>query len=98
MPIAWARLASILSVPVSSISLACLGSTAHGSSMATMPVPKRTSGSPNLVPSAARVMSQASATSKAPAMQKPWTSAMVGLGQSQNAMMKSNCRSIWRRT
>ena len=59
MPMAWARAASILSLPVSSISLACFGSTAHGSSMATMPVPKRTSGSPKRVPSAAIVMSQA---------------------------------------
>jgi hypothetical protein len=36
-------------------SLACLGSTAHGNSMATIPVPKRTLGSPNRVPSAAIV-------------------------------------------
>jgi hypothetical protein len=45
------------------------------------------------VPAAATVTSQASASSNAPPMQKPWTDAIVGLGQSQKAMMKSKSAS-----
>ena len=47
---------------------------------------------------AVTVISQASETSKAPAMQYPCTAAMVGFGDNQNFMMKSNCRVICART
>src|SRR5260221_4889497 len=69
MPRASARSAVSLSSPVSNSSFAAFGPAIHGSSSATAPDPKRTSGTPNLVPTAAMVMSQASDSSKAPPMQ-----------------------------
>src|SRR5579864_8007020 len=71
------------------ISLAIFGPTTQGRIIATMPAPNFNSGSPKNASSAAMVMSQASASSQAPARHGPRTAAMVGSGKCQKRMMVS---------
>src|SRR5580704_9741941 len=89
MPTWYARAAAIRSSPNRMISLAILGPTTHGNIKATMPAPNLSSGSPKNASSAAMVMSQASASSQAPARHGPRTIAMVGSGKCQKRMMVS---------
>ncbi len=69
--------------------MAILGPTTHGNIKATMPAPNLSSGSPKNASSAAIVMSQASASSHAPARHGPRTVAIVGSGKCQKRMMVS---------
>ena len=71
------------------ISLAIFGPTSQGKIIATMPAPNLSSGSPKKASSEAIVMSQASASSQAPARHGPRTAAMVGRGKCQKRMMVS---------
>ena len=68
-PIACASPAESRSLPVSRTSFARFGPTTHGRIRVTIPLPNRSSGSPNTASSAAIVMSQATASSHAPARQ-----------------------------
>src|SRR5215207_3065471 len=71
------------------ISLASLGPTIQGRIMTTIPAPNLSSGSPKKASSDAIVMSQASASSQAPARHGPRTAARVGLGQCQKRITVS---------
>ena len=92
-PIASASAAGMRSSALRMMRLACLGLVIQGSSSVTMPAPNFNSGSPNTASSLAMVMSQAIASSKAPARQAPCTAAMVGLGLFQKRIVVSKSRS-----
>ena len=91
-PICRASAALTLSRPSRMISLAFLGPTIQGSSRQTMPAPKRSSGSPKRAFSEAMVISQAIASSQAPARAGPCTAATVGFSRCQKAMQASKSR------
>ena len=92
-PMASASRAGMRSSADRMMRLACLGLVIQGSSRVTMPAPNFSSGSPKVASSSAMVMSQAMASSKAPARQAPCTAAMVGLGLFQNRIVVSKSRS-----
>ena len=71
MPSSRARAAGMRSSPSRMISLAIFGPTIQGRIIATMPAPNFSSGSPKNASSDAIVMSQASASSQAPARHGP---------------------------
>ena len=83
MPSSWARRAVTLS-PVNRNSFAALGFITHGWAKYSTPgIPMPTTGSEKNESSEATMKSQAHASISPPAMQAPWTMAIMGLGISR---------------
>ena len=86
IPSSYARCAGIRSAR-NSIALAARGPTAHGCAKYSTPgMPIRSTGSMKNASSAATIRSQAQASISPPAMQAPWTIAIVGLGSSRQRL------------